>query len=185
MKHKLISLLILTAVLTLLCTASAWAAGSDEPVIHGVGVKLQELSGTKAVGYPVTDLQVGGSIDFRAESTAKAARDIDYWVINGAIYHLNMQQTSITFRDVTSHMTVECVLKGQSSRTAEIHGHLEDDQLTVQTINAKMCFIKKLSFATNAGAGGYFREFDFTQNYKNRATKKEEDGGRITVRVVT
>ncbi len=111
-------------------------------------------------------------------------KSIDYWVIDGMRYDFKPRvPTVITLDNVTDSVIVEAVPKGQISYTlltdAAIQSMRTGETLIVDTIHAKFCHIR----ADDKGAGGWIKEFDFTENFTNRATKRMETGGRVTVRV--
>ena len=105
-----------------------------------------------------------------------------YWVINGTRYDFDNVPKTIKISGVKSALTIEAVKRGAKSETLvsneTILANRTGETLTVTSKKANMCFLNR-----NGGAGGWFRTFDFTNDFKNKATKKTENGGRITVRV--
>ena len=113
-----------------------------------------------------------------------AGKSIDYWVIDGVRYDfLPRVPTSFTLDNITDSVIVEAVAKSQSNETQlspEIIQEIRTGEtLIVNTIHARLCHIR----ANDTGAGGWLKTFNFTDDYTNRATKKIETGGQVTVRV--
>ena len=107
-----------------------------------------------------------------------------YWVINGTRYDFKPVPKTITIASLERPLTIEAVKRGQKSTTLVS----EEDilaQRTGQTLKVSTGTGVNLAFLNKSGktAGGWFSSFDFTQDFKNKATKKEEQGGRITVHV--
>lgn len=132
-----------------------------------------------ATGKTVTD----GTLDVRVAADIPRGESIDYWVINGVRYDFNRMVKSFTLRELTYPMTIEVVLKGNDSLTLlseeEIQAKRTGDDLIVTSRNAKMYHLDG-----NDGKGSSFREFDFTQDYRNLATGDQETGGRVNLRVL-
>ena len=162
-------------------------APDGEFVLRAVGATLQLLDGTREVGAKTDRLTFSrqGSVDFRVAYDSAAGKRIDYWVIDGVAYHFNNRVKSFTVRGLRQDMIIECVMDGKGSFTkpdAEtVRQRRTGEPLLVKSINAKMCFLKSASLTS--GAGGYFNEFDFTNDYKNRASNRQEEGGSVTLRV--
>ncbi len=109
---------------------------------------------------------------------------LSYWVIDGVRYDFKPKApTQLTLENVTANMTVEAVAKGKNSQTLltaqDIQAQRTGDELTVKTVHAKLCHVR----SDLKGAGGWMTAFDFTRDYVNRATKRAESGGQVTVRV--
>ena len=107
-----------------------------------------------------------------------------YWVIDGIRYDFEPDvPKSFTLENVQDSMIIEAVAANGQSTTllspSEIQSMRTEDQLLVSAVHSKLCHIK----GTKTGAGGWLNNFDFTDDYTNRATKKREDGGQVTIRV--
>lgn len=124
------------------------------------------------------DFTDAGKISFKVSASNTPA----YWVINGARYDFDIVPKTITVKDLTYPMTIEAVAKGKSSSTLlsdkQLQAKRTGEQLLATSKNADLCFIT----ASGLGKGGWFREFDFTDDFINLATEKKEKGGRITLR---
>lgn len=106
-----------------------------------------------------------------------------YWVINGIRYDFEFEiPRAFTLENVTEPLVIEAVQSGRAAQTQltmeEIQAARTGETLLVKAINAKLCHIK----ASGYGAGGWMDQFDFTLDFKNRATEQMEQGGQVTVR---
>lgn len=150
--------------------------GDEALTVRVVGAALS-VNGEEQEGY--LDFSDQGSIDFKVT----AAERPEYWVINGARYEFDAIPRIITVRELTYPMTIEAVLKGSHSQTLLSDQQLQQKRtgaaLLATSKNAEMCHITESKY----GAGGWFREFDFTEDYVNRATNANEAGGQVTLRV--
>ena len=164
--------------------ASQTASQPVPPAQTGEGaITVQVIGGT--VGYA----SGGGSYseisyDIPQKLTVTASKKPAYWVINGVRYDFEPHiPSSFTLDNCWESMTIEAVMKKQASATLlspqDIQNARTGDRLIVQTIHAKLCHLN----AKDYGAGGWITDFDFTDDYMNRATKKQELGGQVTIRV--
>ncbi len=108
---------------------------------------------------------------------------IDYWVINGFRYDFSKTVKSIRMTEMDEDYVVEVVYTKSHSKTLfseeDIEAARTDDVKEIRTVNAKLCHVsEKLR-----RGGGWLTEFDFTNDYINRVTKKTEPGGQITAYV--
>ena len=122
----------------------------------------------------------------KVKITADVPRNktIEYWVIDGIRYDFKPKvPTSFTLENVTDNMIVEAVIKGKTTQTLFSADAIQQirtgDTLEVKTVNAKLSHVKKDLTAS----GGWITNFDFTEDYTNKATKKKEAGGQVTVRI--
>ena len=159
----------------------------DEPeeedviTVKAVGAHLQKLNAAEmAEGESMTEMTFEGKAAFRVTSDDPHQSKIDYWVINGVRYDFINTVKFLTVTDLSYDMLIECVYKKGTSRTLNSAAG-EADKLVVSCENAKMAHVK----GTSGTAGGYFTEFDFTNEYKNAASGKTVPGGKITVKVTS
>ena len=171
---------------------------ADEMVLNAIGCSIQFVDESgNAKGDSFAQLNFGeeywntltkrnvtdGSVDVRITAEVPKGQRVEYWVINGVKYTFNTEVKSFTLRELAYGMTVEAVLSGQASKTLktlqEIHQQRTEDLLLVEVKSARMAHVDALQ----KPAGGTFTEFDFTDDYINKATGKLEEGGRVTVRV--
>lgn len=124
-----------------------------------------------------------GSVDVKVSAEIPKGKRVAYWVINGAKYTFNTEVKSFTLREVPYGMVIEAVLSGQTAQTLptaeEIGQQRTGETLLVETKSARMSHVN----GSQKASGGYFTEFDFTDDYVNKATGETEQGGRVTVRV--
>lgn len=107
-----------------------------------------------------------------------------YWVINGIRYDFEPHvPTTLTINNAQERMTIEAVPQKGSPYTLispeEIQAARTGEPLVVQALHAKLCHLTAKDF----GKGGWLDSFDFTNDYLNRATNKQENGGQITTRI--
>ena len=151
------------------------AAASDEIFIETVGAYIQYNQGGDT--YSIISDKTLPKVIITAE------RRPEYWVINGIRYDFEFEiPLSFTLENVEESLVIEAVPAGRASSTLlspeEIQEARTGEQLVVRGINAKLCHIK----ASGYGAGGWMNSFDFTEDFKNRATEQWEQGGQVTVR---
>ena len=136
---------------------------------HNKDTKLTTLSFDEGVSV---------NVKFTASKTPA------YWVINGTRYDFKPVPRTISVWGMRRNLTVEAVMKGKKSTTLmsdeEIQAQRTGETLKVSVgSSANLCHIT----SSGVGKGGWFGSLDFTQDFTNRATKKTETGGRVTVRV--
>lgn len=161
------------------------AGHSAEGYVHvkAVGCVLQVLDKDgKPTGAEESDLYFRNCADFRVTCTTKGC---EYWIINGVKYQFESFPGYITVYNLTDDTVFECCGKNNKPSTllseSEIQNARTGETLILKADGAKMCHVK----GSNYGAGGYFDSFDFTNDFKNRATEKTEKGGRVTVKVIS
>lgn len=150
--------------------------GDDALAVTVVGATL-EIDGADMRGeYDFTN---EGTIDFKVSASYTPA----YWVINGARYDFDRIPSSFTVRKLTYPMVIEAVRKSGKAQTLlsndELQAKRTGETLLATAKSSNLCHVR----ASGNGAGGWFNEFDFTDDFKNKATSKMEKGGRVTLRV--
>jgi len=144
----------------------------------GCTVKLNEKNAQATDEIDFTD---AGKVDVVITATPAKGQKIAYWVLNGVKYDFyEYLIKELTVKELTYSLTAEVVYEGEQPET--LHDDTFDageDKLIVTSVNSQMCHIT----AANKGAGGWFKEFDFTEDYQNRASGLTEGGGRVTVNV--
>lgn len=160
--------------------AEADAADADEESDHIL----------KAIGCTITYGKQKGlsALDFSGKDSVTVKLICkgtpSYWVINGTRFDFKPVPKTITITKLKRSITIEAVKRGKKPTTliseADILANRTGATLQVTTATGA-----NLSHITRAGQnkGGWFKKIDFTQDYKNRATKKMEQGGRVTLRV--
>ena len=123
-------------------------------------------------------------VKLKVTADVPKGKSIDYWVIDGVRYDFKSRvPTSFTIDNATDNMIVEAVLKNSASLTelseAVIQQIRTGETLLVNTIHAKLAHVRD----DLKGAGGWMTSFNFTDDYMNKATKRLETGGQVTVRV--
>ena len=124
------------------------------------------------------------SVDVRIAAEIPKGEKVAYWVINGTKYTFNAEVKSFTLRELDYSMTVEAVLS--SAAMAQTQPTLQEIQqqrtgagLLAESRDARMAHVNE----AHKASGGYFTQFDFTNDFTNKATGKTEQGGRVTLRV--
>ena len=160
------------------------AAVTQRPVQLGEGsVIIQVIGGSVRYASDSAEYQQI-NYDTPEPVVIKADKKPAYWVIDGIRYDFEPEvPTTITLDNVWEGMTFEAVQKNGQSLTLlspeDIQLGRTGEALLAEGIHAKLCHLT----AKGNGAGGWMDEFDFTDDYTNRATKKKEQGGQVTLRV--
>lgn len=119
-------------------------------------------------------------VQLQVAASLPKGQTLEYWVIDGVRYDFKPKvPAAITLDQVTDNMVIEAVAKGRDSQTllTPTATGASGARRVVETVNAKLGHVnKKLSVS-----GGWIKSFDFTDNYVNRATKKREAGGQVTL----
>ena len=152
------------------------SAGEGSITIQAVGCTISYASG----GGSYSEVSYDTPVKLKIAAPKKPA----YWVINGVRYDFEPNiPSSFTLDNALESMTIEAVMKKETSSTLlsadQIQQIRTDEQLIVETIHAELCHLN----AKHSGGGGWITSFDFTEDYINRATKKTEEGGQVTIRV--
>ena len=162
------------------------AKPNDGPVtVTTVGCTVARAGANgKAVGgasYEVTFENGIGNVYIAAE--LPAGKKISYWVINGVRYDFKPIPTKFPVLNVNEDLTVECVARGGTARTLltaeDIEAARTDERLVVTLRNAQMCHLLN----DTKGGGGWITDFDFTDDYRNRATGATVRGGTYTFKM--
>lgn len=148
--------------------------------VKAIGCILQELDSN---GNPLdpseSEMIFRGCADFRVTCNAKQAK---YWIINGVRYRFEDFPKNFTVIGLKEDMTIECCSGKTTPETLlskeMIQRARTGETLTVSGEGVKLCHVRN----STTGTGGYFDSFDFTNDYTNLASGKQETGGRITVK---
>ena len=131
------------------------------------------------------------SISYNTPVKVKVTADLPrgktlaYWVIDGVRYDFKSKlPDSFVLSNAQDSMIIEAVPKGGVSQTAYTKEAIQQMRtglplIVSATHYSRLCHVK----ADLKGAGGWIEEFDFTADYVNRATRRHETGGQVTVRV--
>ena len=165
----------------------SYANPNDGPVtVTTVGCTVAKAGANgKAVGgasYFVEFEEGIGNVYIAAE--IPSGKKIAYWVINGVRYDFKPIPTKYPVMNVNEDLTIECVLRGATPKTlltAEDieEARVEGEPLVVRLNKAQMCHLLN----DTKGGGGWITEFDFTYDYKNRATGATVRGGTYTFKM--
>lgn len=169
-----------------------------EKILRAIGCVIRFIDDNgKEKGDSFTELNFGeeyyntltrknvtdGSVDVKISAEIPRGQKVAYWVINGSKYIFNTEVKSFTLRELPYGMVVEAVLDGQTAKTLstaeEIQQQRTGEPLLVETKSAHMAHVND----NGKVSGGAFTEFDFTEDFVNKATGEKEQGGRVTVRV--
>ncbi len=156
--------------------------GDGLTTIQALGAYL-EYNSNKSKGK-FSAISYDKPVKLKVTADVPKGRTIDYWVIDGVRYDFKSKvPTSFTIDNAADNMIVEAVLRNKVSQTELTEEGIQQtrtgETLLVKTIHAKLAHVRD----DLKGAGGWITSFDFTDDYTNRATKKREDGGQVTVRV--
>ncbi len=137
----------------------------------------------KAEGAEMTSVTVTAEDHVIISASVPKGQKIDYWVINGIRYDFDHQVKSFRLTHADRDWTFEIVYtkgKPETLLTADqILAGRTGDRLLVKAEHGELCHIK----SGTKGAGGWITEFDFTNDYTNRATGAQEQGGQVTAKV--
>ena len=140
-------------------------------------------SANKGTGSKWETLRVKPEDNIVITADVPRGKKIDYWVINGVRYDFNKLVKTIRLTNADADFQFEVVFKNDVPRTQispqAIQDARGDSQLLLTTKNAQFCHINP----KDKGAGGWIKEFDFTEDYLNRATGLQENGGQITAKI--
>lgn len=188
---------------TVSAAAESTAAPAEKPAspvhVKAIGAHLQYLDAKgNAAGDSCTEMvfdetwqnpvtgQAGTPCvgEFRVTADRPHQADIAYWVLNGVRYDFVNTVKFITVTELKYDLTIEVVYKNAASQTIKTPDAIQSartgETLLVRCLNAKMGFVS----GTSTTGGGYFTEFDFTEDYTNKASNQTEKGGRITLKVI-
>ena len=171
-------------------TATVSAPAAQAPAAPGVmtlrtinAVIQRANSKNKAEGAEMTEMTVTAADNVIITVRVPRGRKLDYWVINGVRYDFLRNVQSFRMTAFDQSWTIEAVFKKTDSTTLHtpqaIQAARTGQPLRCRTINAEFCHLK----SDTKGAGGWMTEFDFTQDYLNRATNAMEQGGQLSAKV--
>lgn len=161
-------------------TAMEVAEEVQSGVYGGSSITVVGCTITKGNTKGLTNLNFSGSVNVKIVANKTPA----YWVINGTRFDFKPVPKTITITGLSRSVSIEAVMKGKKATTLvsadEIQAMRTGATLTVSAgKGAQMCHVN----SSHLGKGGWFRTFDFTNDFQNKATKRTESGGRVTVRV--
>ena len=110
-------------------------------------------------------------------------KKVDFWVINGIRYDFDHKIKTIRLTNADQDWDFEVVYTKSTAATLltaeQIQAARTGEQLLIKVEHGELCHIK----SGTKGGGGWITEFDFTEDYENRATGAKEKGGQITAKV--
>lgn len=140
-------------------------------------------SNNKGAGSKWETIRIGPKDTVVVTADVPRGKKIDYWVINGVRYDFGKLVKTIRLTRADADFQFEAVFRNTSPRTLISPQAIQDartgSSLLLKTRHAQFCHIN----AKDRGAGGWMTEFDFTQDYQNRATGRTENGGQVTAKV--
>lgn len=148
----------------------------------GGGTYLKEIDFTNDYINQLTgEVCKGGSLDVCVTSGLKKNAGSKTWVINGHRYVFSAAVKSIIIKGLTESMTIEIVANKAEPETAvmgdEAIETCGEGPLVVDVDKAQLCFMDE----KGKQKGGWFTEFDFTNDYVQPATQQTMLGGSATV----
>lgn len=152
--------------------------------IRVVGGIIQRANAkNKAAGEQFESLEVTEEDNIVITAQIPRGRKVDYWVINGIQYDFDRKVSSIRLTHADRDWTFEIVYTRSDAQTLLTAEQIQEartgEQLVITAVNAQLCHIKK----GTTGGGGWIESFDFTEDYTNRATNAQEQGGQVTAKV--
>lgn len=152
--------------------------------ISAVGAYIQYAnSSNKGAGEKWSAVAVTPEDNIVITADVPKGRKIDYWVINGVRYDFNQTVKSLRLTKADQSFRFEVVYTKAASQTLLSPQAIQEartgEMLVIKTKRAQFCHVKNVS----TGAGGWITEFDFTNDYTNRASGAWEQGGQVTARV--
>ena len=165
-------------------TVAPGADPSAPMTLRAVNAVIQRAnSKNKAEGAEMTEAQVTAEDNMIITAKVPRGKKIDYWVINGVHYNFMRTVTALRVTAFDRSWTFEVVFKKSESETLHTPGDIQAERtgetLLCKTVNAEFCHLKN----ETKGGGGWITEFDFTEDYSNRATGEMEPGGQLTAKV--
>ena len=152
--------------------------------ITALGAYIQFANGSnKGAGSKWETLRVTEQDNIVITADVPRGKKIDYWVINGVRYDFNEKVKSIRLTKADADFAFEVVYTKSDSSTLISPQAIQEartgETLLLKTIHAELCHLTP----RDKGAGGWITAFDFTEDYVNRASGEQEDGGQVTARV--
>lgn len=131
--------------------------------------------------HPVTgEICADGTITARISVSLEKRDEIDHWQINGVPYYFSSDVWFITVYGIDCTMEFRAVYKGGADWRDKTPD--ENTASAEQTIRASDAQIKFVDFM-RIPRGNAFRNFDFSNDYMNYATKENVSGGSFSGRV--
>ena len=165
--------------------AAGTAPSAEGPMtLQTVNAVIQRAnSKNKAEGAEMTEAVVTAADNLIITAKIPKGKKIDYWVINGVRYDFLRTVSSLRLTNFDQSWIFEVVFKKADSTTLhspeEIQAARTGSPLLCKVISGELCHIK----SGTKGGGGWITEFDFTNDYSNRATGVMEQGGQLTAKI--
>ena len=165
--------------------ATGTAPSAEGPMtLQTVTAVIQRAnSKNKAEGAEMTEAVVTAADNLIITAKIPKGKKIDYWVINGVRYDFLRTVSSLRLTNFDQSWIFEVVFKKADSTTLhspeEIQAARTGSPLLCKVISGELCHIK----SGTKGGGGWITEFDFTNDYSNRATGVMEQGGQLTAKI--
>ena len=137
----------------------------------------------KGEGEKVKEITVTAEDNIVITADIPKGKKVDYWVINGIRYDFDRKVSYFRLTNADQDWNFEIVYTKSSAETLltedQIQAARTGEPLLLKVEHGELCHIK----SGTKGAGGWITEFDFTEDYQNRATGAQEKGGQITAKV--
>ena len=157
--------------------------GLYDITVTGGYIQRANAKNNKAEGEKMTEITVTADDNIIIAAEIPKGKKIDYWVINGIRYDFDHVPKNFRLTHADHDWDFEIVYTKSSAQTLlteeQIQAARSGEQLIIKAVDAEICHIK----SGTKGAGGWITEFEFTEDYQNRATGKQEKGGQITAKV--
>ena len=148
--------------------------------LTAVGALIAPVNSKKA-GVASMVVTEEDNVTFTAQIPKKAK--IAYWVINGVRYDFLKTVRILRMTKFDASFTIEVVYNTTEPETLlsadVIQAGRTGELLTVACKRCKLSHVK----GDGHSGGGWIRDFDFTEDYTNRATGNTEKGGQLSFRV--
>ena len=148
--------------------------------LRAVGAAIQRANDrNKAAGDVYTSMTVTPEDSVVVTAVIPKGHRIDYWVINGVRYDFLKTIKYLRLTNIDADYTFEVVYTKSASETLHAAVPEADGRRVLQVIHGEFCHLK----SETKGAGGWITMQDFTDDYRNRATGLQEQGGQVTAKV--
>ncbi|MBQ6174155.1 MAG: hypothetical protein IJK28_05990 [Clostridia bacterium] len=156
----------------------------ENTTLRTVNAVIQRAnSRNKAEGATMTEMVVTPSDNVIITAQVPRGKKLVGWLFNGVHYNLMRSVKSLRLTNIDRSWTIEAVFKNTNPSTIHtpeaIQAARTGLQLLAEVKNGEFCHLKE----GTTGGGGWIKQFDFTNDYTNRATGALERGGQLTAKV--
>ena len=140
-------------------------------------------SRNKAEGAEMTEMTVTETDNVIITAKPPRGKKVDYWVINGVRYDFLHAISTFRLTGFDQSWTFEVVFRKTDAATLRSPQAIQEARngqpLVCKVVHGELCHVS----GDTRGAGGWIQEFDFTNDYVNRASGLTEKGGQLTAKI--